>query len=63
MSVSRAIDACPDILTRTLEALSAKTGWSFSVLLSGPDPRGDGNISTMRYALVLLRLTRHTDIF
>jgi len=44
----RAIQACPDVLSQTLSALAQKTGWAFTVLLGGPDPMGDGDISVAR---------------
>jgi hypothetical protein len=48
----RAIQACPDILSRTLSALAQKTGWAFTVLLRGPDPMGDGDISVARFVFL-----------
>lgn len=50
----RAIQACPDVLSRTLSALAQKTGWAFTVLLGGPDPMADGAISVARSVLLIM---------
>lgn len=44
----RAIEESPAVLCQFLTALAARTGWSFTVLMGGPDPRKDGDITSGR---------------
>ncbi|KAF8068719.1 hypothetical protein FPV67DRAFT_1448607 [Lyophyllum atratum] len=44
-----AIEDCPRVLNRFFNALAEKTGWAFSVLMGGPDPSRDGDITVASF--------------
>lgn len=43
----RAQSSLPTVIKNFCEAMSARTGWSFSVLAGGPDPAANGSIRTI----------------
>jgi hypothetical protein len=43
----RAQSSLPSVLKNFCEAMSARTGWSFSILAGGPDPATNGTVRTI----------------
>jgi hypothetical protein len=43
----RAQSSLPTVIKNFCEAMSVRTGWSFSVLTGGPDPAANGTIRTI----------------
>jgi hypothetical protein len=48
LRVHRGINHLPRTLSTCAQALAEQTGWSFTILAGGPNPRHGGKITTYR---------------